>query len=185
MISERSCCKVRPFTVSMNLDNINFNGNHIVRRYEDIKSIFKSTDISLEDKNPVIYEVFESPVPEKQGHLIFLVTILYPGKVNEEFFMTKGHYHTVENTAEVYLGIKGKGLILCQTKSGDFEVAEISENRVVYIPPFWAHRAVNIFDEPLIFFGIYPAHAGHDYETIAQSGFVKRVFSKNGRVVIE
>ncbi|HBT26687.1 MAG TPA: glucose-6-phosphate isomerase, partial [Pseudothermotoga sp.] len=32
---------------------------------------------------------------------------------------------------------------------------------------------------------IYPAHAGHDYETIAQSGFVKRVFSKNGRVVIE
>lgn len=130
-------------------------------------------------------EVFESPVPEQQGHLIFLVTILYPGKVNEEFFMTKGHYHTVENTAEVYLGIKGKGLILCQTKSGDFEVAEISENRVVYIPPFWAHRAVNIFDEPLIFFGIYPAHAGHDYETIAQSGFVKRVFSKNGRVVIE
>jgi len=175
---------MKPFVVSYNLEdmNINFQGNKVVRRYRDIKNIFLNEDEKLEKENPVIYEVFEAPVPENEGDLMFLITILYPGKVKGEFFMTKGHYHTVENTGEVYMGLRGKGLILCQTKEGDFEAVPIEPNKVVYIPPFWAHRSVNISDEPLVFFAVYPAHAGHDYGTIEKTGFLKRVFSKDGEV---
>lgn len=171
---------MKPFVVSFSGSNVDFKGNHIVRKYNDVKHIFKTTDPALEKDNPVIYEVFEGPIQETEGELMFLITILYPGTVNGEFFMTKGHYHTIENTAEVYLGLQGKGLILCQTKEGNFEVVEIGPNRVVYIPPFWAHRTVNVSNEPLIFFAVYPAHAGHDYETIEKEGFKKRVFKGKG-----
>lgn len=184
--AEDATKRMKPFDVSFDVlkGKMDLLGNKTVRRYNDIKRIFHQIDPELEQENPIVYEVFEAPIAEKEGDLMFLITILYPGKVKNEFFMTKGHYHVVEDTAEVYLGLKGKGLVLCQTKEGDFESHEISPNRVVYIPPFWAHRTVNISSEPLVFFGIYPAHAGHDYKSIELSGFKKRVFFENGQVCI-
>lgn len=176
----------KPFDVFFDIakGRVDLLGKRTVRRYNDVKQIFCEIDVKLEKENPIIYEVFEAPIPEKEGELMFLITVLYPGKVNGEFFMTKGHYHVVENTAEVYLGLSGKGLVLCQTKEGDFESLEISPNKVVYIPPCWAHRTVNTSSEPLVFFGIYPAHAGHDYESIEKDGFRKRVFVDQNRVCI-
>lgn len=177
---------MKPFDASFDIEHLlfDFHGSHIVRRYNDIKNIFKNIDENLEKENPVIYEVFEASIPQKEGELMFLITVLHPGKVKDEFFMTKGHYHEIENTSEVYLGIKGKGLVLCQTKDGEFSAVSIEPHRVVYIPPCWAHRTVNISNESLIFFGVYPAHAGHDYKTIEETGFLKRIFYKEGEVKI-
>jgi len=36
------------------------------------------------------------------GELLFGVSIVHPGKVGNEFYMTKGHFHTVLETAEIY-----------------------------------------------------------------------------------
>jgi len=176
---------MKPFVVSFKGREIDFKGRRIVRRYRDIMGIFQAVDPTLESENPVVYEVFEAPIPEAEGELMFLVTILYPGDVKGEYFMTKGHYHVVEGTAEVYLGLQGKGLILCQTKEGDFEAVEMTPSSVVYIPPYWAHRTVNVSDEPLVFFAVYPAHAGHDYETIEREGFKKRVFKTETGYVLK
>lgn len=178
---------MRPFGVSFDFvkGEMDLLGNKTIRRYNDVKNVFSEIDPELEKENPTIYEVFEAPIAEKEGDLMFLITVLYPGKVRNEFFMTKGHYHVVENTAEVYLGLMGKGLVLCQTRGGDLEFYELSPNRVVYIPPFWAHRTVNTSSEPLVFFGVYPAHAGHDYKSIEVNGFKKRVFFEDGRVCIK
>ncbi|WP_041081630.1 glucose-6-phosphate isomerase family protein [Thermotoga profunda] len=178
---------MKPFNVFFDVleGKMNLLGNKTVRRYNDIKGIFCEIDPKLEKENPVIYEVFEAPITEKEGDLMFLITVLYPGKVKNEFFMTKGHYHVIENTAEIYLGLRGNGLVLCQTREGDFEPIEISPNKVVYIPPYWAHRTVNTSSEPLVFFGVYPAHAGHDYKSVELEGFKKRVFFENGGIHIK
>jgi glucose-6-phosphate isomerase len=168
------------------LNNIKSNfSKHTIKRYIDLKNYFLEEDEELIIKNPIIYEIFEAPIEEKEGELMFLITILYPGKVKDEFFMTRGHYHILENTAEIYIGLQGEGLVLCQTKKKDFEVVNIFPNKIIYIPPCWAHRTVNITDKPLIFFGVYPANAGHDYETIEKEGFIKRVFIRNGNIEIK
>ncbi len=56
---------------------------------------------------------------------------------------------------------------------------ELSAGRVLYVPPRWAHRSVNISaEEDLVMFFAYPGNAGHDYGTIETQGFRKLVIDK-------
>jgi len=124
--------------------------------------------------DPLVYEVEQRDVPEEVGQLICCTTVIQPGVVGEEYFMTKGHYHAERETGEVYLGLSGNGYLLLQ--SGD-ETAELEMKRgtVAYVPPGWAHRTVNTGETPFVFFAVYPGQAGHDYSAIEQSGFARRV----------
>lgn len=135
--------------------------------------------------DPLHYEVFEKPVPEEPGHLMYCISKLQPGMVGDEYFMTKGHYHTIPNTAEIYLCLRGYGYMLMKTSDGQFHAEEFAPGRMVYVPPYWAHRSVNTGDEPLISFCVYPGDAGHNYGDIESEGFLKRVKRRNGTPVIE
>ena len=42
----------------------------------------------------------------------------YPGKVGDEYFMTKGHFHTILETCEVYYTLSGQGAMLMETPEG-------------------------------------------------------------------
>ena len=95
--------------------------------------------------------------------------------------MTKGHFHAVIDTAEVYYGCQGQGLMVMETPEGDWAVEELRPGKVLYVPPRWAHRSVNTGREDLVFFFVYPGHAGHDYGTIEQQGFHKLVVEENQR----
>ena len=55
---------------------------------------------------------------------------------------------------------------------------------MVYVPPYWAHRSVNVGAEPLISFCVYNAEAGHNYGDIETEGFAKRVLRESGQPVI-
>ena len=139
----------------------------------------------IEEKNdPLHYEVFETPVPEEYGHLMYCISKLQPGKVGEECFMTKGHYHTAINTGEIYLCLKGFGYMMMKTTDGQCRLEAFRPNRMVYVPPYWGHRSINTGNEPLISFCVYPGDAGHNYGDIEQEGFPKRVFLRNGEEVI-
>ena len=96
--------------------------------------------------------------------------------------MTKGHYHAIPDTAEVYLGLKGRGCILLKTADGQCTSEEIAPGRMVYVPPYWAHRSVNIGDGPLIFLCVWPGGAGHNYGDIEKEGFPGRVVRREGEV---
>jgi len=135
--------------------------------------------------DPVHYEVFEKPVPSEAGHLMYCISKLYPGTVGDEYFMTKGHYHTVANTAEIYLCLRGNGFMLMKTTDGRFVGEEFVPGRMVYVPQYWAHRSVNTGDEPLVSFCVYPGNAGHNYGDIEKEGFLKRVLRRDGVPVIE
>lgn len=134
--------------------------------------------------DPVIYEVYEMRRPEVAGELLHGITIVHPGRVGNEFFMTKGHYHAVRETAEIYYCLHGRGQLLMETEEGDWAAEEFSPGRLVYAAPRWAHRSINTGTDDLVVFFAYPGHAGHDYATIEQRGFRKAVIQRDGRVEV-
>lgn len=162
--------------------------NHLARVASDMRGYY-ADEAALERLiaagDPLHYEVFEKNVPQAQGHVMFCISKLQPGLVGEECFMTKGHYHTIAGTAEVYWCIRGKGYLLMKTSDGRSAIQPMARNRLVYVPPYWAHRSINTGREPLISFCAYPGDAGHNYGDIATEGFPKRVFVRDGVEAIE
>lgn len=134
-----------------------------------------------EGNDPLHYEVFEKPVPEEYGQLMYCISKLQPGRVGDEFFMTKGHYHSISETAEIYLCLTGEGYMLMKTADDKCATEQMARGKVVYVPPYWAHRSVNTGNEPLISFCVYPAEAGHNYGDIEKQGFPKRIVLRNGK----
>ncbi len=126
--------------------------------------------------DPVIYRAFDAPVPEERGHLVYRTTIISPGRVGAEYFMTKGHHHELDS-AEFYLGMAGTGLMVMQDRAGVLQVEKLTPDVTVYVPPGWAHRTVNIGDDNLVFLAVYPGDARHDYASIERDGFTARVLA--------
>lgn len=178
-----------PFGVLLDLEKgaMRRPGRRLVRRASDMRGYYADADALealIRRGNPVHYEVEEVPVPEASGHLMYCISRLLPGAVGGECFMTKGHYHEKADTAEVYLGLRGEGLVLMKAPSGRFAAEKVCRGRMVYVPPRWAHRSVNTGREPLVQFCVYPAEAGHNYGDIATGGFPRRVFLRRGGVRI-
>lgn len=172
---------INPFSLGIDLETGNMPKatNHLVRRASDMKGYYLNEnaleDLIIKDSDPIHYEVFELPVPEEYGHLMYCISKLYPGKIGEEYFFTKGHYHTVQQTAEIYLCLMGEGYMVMKTAEGKSEEIRMERGQMVYVPPFWAHRSVNTGVEPLVSFCVYPAEAGHNYGDIKEQGFPKRI----------
>lgn len=181
--------KQRPFTFSISVpdENLSEYDNHIVRRLSAMQGQYLDAQAfeAMLTQDPVLYEVHEIKRPELAGELMNGITIVHPGKVGEEYFMTKGHFHTVLDTAEIYYCLKGEGAMVMETPQGEWSVEELHSGRVLYVPPRWAHRSVNTsLREDLVMFFIYPANAGHDYGTIEQQGFRKLILEQDSRVQI-
>ncbi|MCX7038434.1 MAG: glucose-6-phosphate isomerase [Spirochaetes bacterium] len=134
--------------------------------------------------DPVHYEVFEKTVPQESGNLQFGISKTYPGTVGGECFMTKGHYHAIPGTAEVYLCLRGEGYMLMKLPGGQSAYEKLVPGSVLYVPPFWGHRTVCTGEEPVITFYVYPAEAGHNYGDIEKEGFPVRVFKRAGKIEI-
>ncbi len=134
--------------------------------------------------DPLIYEFHELGVPEKPGNLAFGTSIVYPGKVGDEYYMTKGHFHTILDTAEVYYCLGGKGYMLMESPEGDWAAEPFTPGKAVYVPGRYAHRSINTGTEPLITFYVFRADAGHDYGTIESKGFRKIVIEQAGEAAI-
>jgi len=182
---------IEPFSVAYDLEQglMHNAKNHLLRRASDLRGYYADAAalerLIAERQDPLHYEVFEVPVPEERGHLMYCLSALQPGRVGDEFFMTKGHYHSVPNTAEVYLCLRGEGYMMMKTSAGESRAEFMSRGRMVYVPPYWAHRSINTGSDPLVSFCVYPAEAGHNYGDIAKQGFPKRVLWRQGRCVIE
>jgi glucose-6-phosphate isomerase len=135
----------------------------------------------LAKEDSLVYEVYEIKRPEAAGEFLMGVSVIHPGKVGREFYMTKGHYHTIRETAEIYYCLKGEGMMVMETPEGETSVVPFTPGKVLYVPPRWAHRSVcTSRQEDLVFFFAYPANAGHDYGTIEQQGFRKLVLAGDG-----
>lgn len=162
--------------------------NHIVRHLSAIRNQFLCQDAAgamLAERDPIVYEVYEIKRPEIAGELIQGISTVHPGKVGDEYYMTKGHFHVVLETAEIYFCLQGQGYLVMETPEGDCAVELLHPNIVLYVPPRWAHRSINTScTEDLITYFVYPGNAGHDYNTIEQQGYRKLVIERDGFPVI-
>jgi glucose-6-phosphate isomerase len=186
MQTEKDC----PFTFGVNIQDAKLDryDNHITRKLSSMKGQYFDSaayDAMLVESDQLLYEVYESRRPKVAGELLNGLSIVHPGKVGDEYFMTKGHFHTIIETAEVYYCLKGQGYMVMETPEGDWSVEALQPDRVLYVPPRWAHRSVNTSpNEDLVTFFVYPGNAGHDYGTIEQQGFRKLMVEQNNQPII-
>lgn len=182
--------KALPFTFDLDAPDFipSAYDNHIKRRLSAMKGQYLDQDAYanlLSAGDPLLYEVYELQRPKVAGELLHGISIVHPGKVGDEYNMTKGHFHEVLATGEIYYCLKGRGFMVMETPEGETAVEPLFPGRVLYVLPRWAHRSVNAsLEEDLITFFVYPGDAGHDYGTIEQQGFRKLVVERDGAAAI-
>ncbi|MFC4601096.1 glucose-6-phosphate isomerase family protein [Cohnella hongkongensis] len=160
--------------------------NRAVRRLKDLRGLFADEAAFLAmDPEQIVYEVHAhdacGPV---EGGLFFGVSTLFPGKVGQEYFMTKGHIHERRNRGEYYWGIEGRGALVTMNERREATVAVIEPGSLHYVPGNTAHRIANTGNVPLVVGACWPADAGHDYDAIAERGFPVRIVEENGAPVV-
>lgn len=172
------------FDVSVQDSILSTYDNHIQRYLSDMRGMYadqEAYDALLKQGDQVLYEVYEIKRPEIVGELLHGLSVVHPGLVGHEYFMTKGHFHSVLATAEVYYCLQGEGFMVMETPEGEWAVEPLKPDGVLYVPPRWAHRSVNAsLTEDLVTFFVYPGDAGHDYGTIEAQGFRKLIIEENG-----
>lgn len=176
----------RPFAVTIDLEaGVVTPAEARVTRLSDLEGLFVDEEAYRQEREKGdlrVYTVYSIPVPEERGQLLSCTTILYPGKVGKEYYMTRGHFHLDTQAAEVYTCLSGEGyLLLVEDGSGEAESIKVVKGTSVYVPARWAHRMVNCGKIPLVFYAVWPAEAGHDYERLREKGFPLRVFEEGER----
>lgn len=153
--------------------------NRVERRLGDLAGCFADEaafQAALEKDNPVLYWVDSIAPAEGDGDLHYGIGTLMPGRVGDEYYLTKGHFHEWRDAAEIYIGLAGEGVMLLEDEAtGGSRMVELKAHSVVYVPGHTAHRTMNTGTEKLVYVGIYPAKAGHDYGTIATNNFKYKV----------
>jgi glucose-6-phosphate isomerase len=176
-----------PFALQINFSTgiINPSAKLSERRLSHMRSMYSDPaaveQILEHEGDRLIYEVYAAELPEEEGQVLYCTTIIHPGQVGSEYHMTKGHYHTKRDRAEVYLGVAGEGYLLLQLEDGTIRSVPMQAGTAAYVPPYWAHRTVNTGATPFIFFAAWPGDAGHDYGTIEQVGFGKLLVDHSGQ----
>lgn len=154
------------------------------RTLGDLKGIFADEDArAAADQNQTAYLVQAHMTEEegKEGGLFMGTTFLYPGRVGNEYFMTKGHFHGKTDAAEYYWCIGGKGVLMLMDEDRNCRAEKMCPGSLHYIRGRVAHRIANTGDEVLAVGTCCPSDAGHDYETIASEGFSCRVVRVDGK----
>ena len=158
------------------------------RHLADMKGMFSDADAfekKLSEENILVYEFYDMGVPNSEKEIAYGTSITYPGKIGSEYFMTKGHFHTILDTAEVYFCLNGEGYMVMENPEGDCEAQLLKPGHAVYVPARFAHRSVNTSStEPLVTFFAFPGHAGHNYGLIEEKGFRKLLIEQDGKPVI-
>ena len=148
------------------------------KRLSELRQVFADKDAvdrMVGAGDPVVYKVLAY---RKEGSdLWFGTTIIEPGDVGGECFMTRGHFHKRRDMGEVYYTQSGKGVLVLQSRDGRVEVLDMVPGTCSFIPPDWAHRSVNVGPEPLVFVWVCDTEAGNDYGEILEKGMAKRVLS--------
>ncbi|MGH9514665.1 MAG: glucose-6-phosphate isomerase family protein [Terriglobales bacterium] len=133
------------------------------------------------DPNTVVYRVQAwCPVPEgTEGAQFWGSTVVEPGQVGSEFFMTHGHFHLKRNRTEYYGTTEGQGALILMNEDRETRLEAMSPGSLHFIPPNTAHRVANTGTVPLRFVACWPSDAGHDYDSIRKLGFSARLLDVN------
>jgi glucose-6-phosphate isomerase len=110
-----------------------------------------------------------------EGAVLWGNTTLYPGRVGDEHFMTRGHWHVKRDRGELVVTVSGRGALVLMDEDRKAWTEELTPGSTHWIDGRLAHRTVNIGDEPLVFLCAWPADCGHEYDAILRDGFSLRI----------
>lgn len=147
---------------------------HYQKTFDDLAGLYRDDGafeaLRAERAGEVAYEVTTFTPGAKVSDLIVGVTRMQPGKVGDEYFLTRGHIHANADRPEIYHGQAGRGLMQMESPEGEVRIVEVGPQSICYVPPFWIHRSINVGDADLVMMFAYPADSGQDYGIIARSG---------------
>jgi glucose-6-phosphate isomerase len=171
----------RPVALTVELDEGGLRGSN--GRYErflaDLDGLYRDSrayqELLAKDNGEPTYWVESSNTEPGPGGLITGISVLQPGKVGDEYYMTKGHLHAMADRAEMYACQAGHGAMLLETIAGDSRVIEMRAGDAVYVPGYWIHRSVNVGSEKFQTLFVYSSDAGQDYGIIERAGGMKQL----------
>jgi glucose-6-phosphate isomerase len=143
------------------------------KRLSDLLGLYEDSaafEAELNRDDRVVYEVTDYRPSADAGDMIFGVTRMSPGRIGREYFFTRGHIHARADRPEIYYGESGQGIMLLESPEGEVRALPIGPRDIVYVPPYWIHRSVNVGDDDLVMTFAYPADSGQDYGIIERSG---------------
>ncbi|SJN40183.1 Glucose-6-phosphate isomerase, archaeal [Microbacterium esteraromaticum] len=159
------------------------------RRYEkflgDMAGVYRDAEawqaaVSARGADELVYWVDDHRYQEGPGALIVGTSTLLPGRIGDEFAVTRGHLHAIADRAELYHCLSGHGVMLLETVDGQSMAVELTPGKAVNVPGHWIHRSVNVGDEPFVTLFCYAADAGQDYALIADAGGMKSLVVADG-----
>lgn len=159
------------------------------RRYEkrlgDMAGVYRDTDawesaVAEHGADRLEYWVDDHRYQEGSGALIVGTSTVLPGRMGDEFALTRGHIHEVSDRAELYYCLSGRGVMLMDTVDGQSSAIELTPGKAVDVPGHWVHRSVNVGDEPFVTLFCYAADAGQDYQVISDAGGMKNIVVADG-----
>lgn len=173
------------FPVDLESGLLKGSGTRYQKRLSDLGGLYADSaafaDMAARQGDEVVYEVTDHRPSDEAGDLITGVTRMSPGKVGDEYFMTRGHVHALADRPELYFGLKGHGLMLMESVDGQTRIVEVRPQVACYVPPYWIHRSVNVGSEDLVMLFCYPADAGQDYAVIQRSNGLRMRIVDDGR----
>jgi glucose-6-phosphate isomerase len=155
-----------------------------VRRVRDLAGVFRDEPARAAlDQETIFYRVQAwEPQPEgTPGAVCLATTFLEPGRVGDEYFLTRGHFHANEDCPEMEVVIAGRGALILMDRDRVTRIEELRPGSVHHVPPGMAHRVANVGSETLVFVSYWASETGHDYQTIREQGFSARVRAVDGQ----
>src|SRR4051812_5790251 len=92
-----------------------------VRTVQDLKEIWRTSPDPKDQR--VVYRTFGMPGAAREiPALLYASTVIEPGDVHGECFMTRGHYHLKPEREEWMLTLRGKGSLLLKPRDGEARI---------------------------------------------------------------
>lgn len=174
----------------LNIENIKLTSGDIhsptelnIRKIADMAGYFQDERAYRAlDPNLIMYKY----APCEFDTLSYVVTEMLPGRVGDEYFMTKGHFHATIERPGIYTTLTGFGVLILQNKEEKVPVmfSPMEKGTLCYIPPRTGHRVANIGDEKIIYTGTTTTDAGWSYSDIKEKGFKYLIARRNSKADI-
>ena len=134
----------------LDLDTGHISGGRTTERHlSELEDVFENeaarrTLVTQGDR--LVYRASSVEAAQGDGDLHYGLGWIAPGKVGEEYHLTRGHLHAWRPAAEVYVGLRGEGLMLLEDEQGaQSRSVPLAAGQVVYVP---GHTPINPFPCP-------------------------------------
>lgn len=135
----------------------------------------------VQEPDALVYETHGCPGEvEGSPRLLYATTILQPGSVEGEYFMTRGHFHANPDRGELVWTLRGQGALILMDRDRSTWMEPMEPGSTHDIDGRHAHRVANTGQEPLVFLVAWMSDCGHDYDSIREKGFGGRLYDVGG-----